>query len=48
MNTFNINFTFGNSTSLNFDKVKPEDISEIIKLIIMYSDVSSITINKNY
>lgn len=48
MNTFNINITFTNSTYLNFDKVKPEDVSEIIRLTTIYSDVSTINITRNY
>jgi len=48
MKTFNICVSTNTANSINFDKVEIEDIAEIIKLMVKYYDVTSITVNQTY
>ena len=48
MKTFTININFQDSTYLSFNDVKSQDVSEIVRLLSIYCDINTITINKNY
>lgn len=48
MKTYSVNITTSDNTYFNFNNVKIEDLSEIIRLMTTYANVSSITINLSY
>ena len=48
MKMYDISINMEGDSYLNFTKVKPEDVSEIIRLLALYSDINNITINKAY